>query len=580
MNLSRITIATSLAVLAACADQQGAEVEQSLIVAQTDARPNIVLIVADDLGYSDIEPYGGEIETPNLAAMAAQGVRFSRFYATNACSPTRSMLMSGMDNHLAGIGSQGNAPNQQGQPGYEGYLNERVVALPRLLQDAGYHTYMAGKWHLGGPPDHVPSVRGFDRTFALLEGGGSYFSDMIGAFGAGSITYVENGLQVDGLPDDFYATHFYTDRMIENIASNIDDDRPFFAYLAYTSPHFPLHAPDSTRDKYAGRFDQGFDLLKRQRFAALKSQGLIPADAVMPMNNPESDQWDELTEAGQRVNARAMEVYAAMVDDLDQQIGRVFDYLRDQGEYENTVFIFMSDNGADPTSGQVGPTFARVAVQNRATPDIIGERGSWYAYGHNWAEASTAAFSLYKSESAEGGVRVPAIVHWPGVTTTAETNHSLTSVMDILPTVLEIAGHDHPGSSYNGREVLMPQGKSLVPIVNGSQETVRTENDYLGVEHWSSRALIQRDWKILGLYSGTEGRLDWELYNISVDPGETNNLADTNPQKLLEMISLWDEYVDTNGVVLAEPGVPGLMPGPDMVLSGGMGMGMGGAHPE
>ena len=557
----RIVVTALLTISAGCSGPEEAQTSQPTLQQESgDSRPNIVLIVADDLGYSDIAPYGGEIATPNLAAMAAQGIRFTRFYTANTCAPTRSMLMSGMDNHLAGIGSQGNAPNQEGAPGYEGYLNRRIAAMPELMRDAGYHTYMAGKWHLGLEPDQWPINRGFEQAFALLQGGASYFSDMVGAFGTGTVTYVENAQKLDALPDDFYATHFYTDRMIEQIGSNIDDDQPFFAYLAYTAPHFPLHAPDSTIDKYQGHYDHGFNQLKQDRFAALKAEGLIPANAPMPTSNPESDEWVELTTEEQRVNARAMEVYAAMVDDLDQQIGRVMEYLREQGEYEDTVFIFMSDNGADPTSDRVGPVFATRAVQNNSTPEIIGTRGSWYAYGHNWAEASMAAFNLYKAESAEGGVRVPAIVHWPGVTREAATNHSLAAVKDILPTVLDIAGHQHPGNSYAGREVLSPQGKSLVPIVTGSQNAVRTGDEYIGIEHWSSRALIQQDWKILGLYSGTDGLRNWELYNISADPGETNNLAQTNPQKLREMIELWDEYVATNGVVLAEPGVPGLMP--------------------
>lgn len=524
-------------------------------------KPNIVLIVADDLGYSDIGPYGGEIETPNLDTMAEQGVRFSRFYTANTCAPTRTMLMSGVDNHLAGYGSQGNAENQEGQPGYEGFLNQQVVALPNYLKDAGYHTYMVGKWHLGSAPDQVPSARGFDQTFALMDGGASYFSDMTGPFGVGKVKYMENGSLVESLPDNFYATHFYTDRAIEQIDSNLGDGKPFFTYIALTTPHFPLHAPESSVDKYQGKYDRGFNQLKIDRFESLKSEGLIPADAVMPNNNPESDHWHEFTEEQKRSSSRAMEVYAAMVDDLDQQIGRVISYLKSKGEYENTVFIFMSDNGADPTSDRVGLTmFAQLTARYNNTPENMGRPGSWIAYGHNWAESSMAAFSLYKSESAEGGVRVPVIAHWPGVTQNPATNHGLTNVTDILPTLLDIAGYKISENNYKNREIIEPQGKSLVPVITGQSESIRTADEYIGIEHWSSRAIIQQDWKLLGLYTGLEGRKDWELYNISADPGETNNLAHSNPEKLQEMIGLWDEYVATNGVILAEPGVPALMP--------------------
>ncbi len=549
----KLALVLSMVIVCACSEQTARENSAT-------TRPNIVLIVADDLGFSDIAPYGGEIETPTLAMMAGRGVRFSRFYAANTCAPTRSMLMSGIDNHLAGIGSQGNAPNQQGRPGYEGVLNERVAAMPNLLLDAGFHTYMVGKWHLGGAPNQLPGARGFEQTFALADGGASYFSDMTAPTGAGKSTYVENGRQVESLPEDFYATRFYTDRAIEQIESNIDDGRPFFSYIAYTAPHFPLHAPESTIDKYVGRYDGGFNQLKQERFAALKSEGLIPQDATLPSDNPETDQWDQLTEEERRSDARKMEVYAAMVDYLDQQIGRVVDYLKRKGEYENTVFIFMSDNGADPTSDRVGMTmFARMFDRFDNRPENIGRPGSSIAYGHNWAEASMAAFRLYKSESAEGGIRVPAIVHWPGVTTGAVTNHSLVGVMDVLPTILDLANHRHPGSSYQGLEVIEPQGKSLLPIITGNAQAVRTPGEFIGIEHWSSRALIQQDWKLLGLYTALDGRRDWELYNISEDPGETNDLAERNPEKLEEMIALWNEYVELNGVILAEPGVPGLM---------------------
>jgi len=562
MKIHQIPGLLAAILLVACGPNSQSEstTSEQDAVSSPNPPPNILLIVADDLGYSDIAPFGGEIETPHLSALAEQGIRFSRFYTASACAPTRSMLLTGVDNHQAGIGAMSPAPNQKGKPGYEDVLNQRVAALPNLLRDAGYHTYMTGKWHLGHEDSQRPAARGFDNSFALMQGGASHFSDATGPFGMGKSDYYEQDQRVESLPEGFYSSHFYTDRMLEQIESNRQDGRPFFGYLAYTAPHFPLQAPESIIDKYRGRYSEGFNKLKQRRFEAMKRIGLIPNTAPISQPNPESENWTDLSDQEQAFSMRMMEIYAAMVDDMDQQIGRVIAYLKDTGQYKNTVIIFISDNGADPSSDRVGlEILPRMMAKADNSPENMGRKGSLLAYGHNWAEASMGAFKRYKAQAAEGGIRVPAIISWPAKISTPSINHGLAGVIDIVPTALDLAMATHPGGSYKGREVIPPQGQSLAPVLTGERAMARDKEDYIGSEHWSSRAIIQQEWKLLGLYDAETGLQDWELYKIDEDPGETLNLASEEAAKFSQMVDLWDRYVAENGVIIAQPGVPLLM---------------------
>jgi len=292
--------------------------------------PNILLVVVDDLGYADISSFGGEISTPNIDALAKRGISFTRFYAPMTCSPTRAMLMTGTDNHIAGLGNMAEtiSDNQMELPGYEGYLNDRVVTVAERLRDAGYHTYMAGKWHLGLNYEQSAYARGFERSFALLYGAGSHFNDMVGPdLHRSRALYREDGELLETLPDSFYSTRFYTDRILENIDSQLNDSKPFFAYLSYTAPHWPLQAPDDIIDKYQGRYDDGYDVIRAQRFARMKKMGILHAHAELPPRPAFIPPWHSLTEKEKRKHAKTMEVYAAMVDELDQNIGRVLRYL-------------------------------------------------------------------------------------------------------------------------------------------------------------------------------------------------------------------------------------------------------------
>jgi len=527
-----------------------------------DKRPNILLIVADDLGYSDLGSYGGEINTPVLDKLAQQGMRYTDFYVSPTCSVTRSMLLSGTDNHVAGLGNMGelNAPNQIGQPGYEGVLNQRVVTVASLLRDHGYHTYMAGKWHLGMRPDQIPHARGFERDFSLLVGGGSHFNDAWNIeWQIPKAPYTEDGSPVEKLPKDFYSTKAYTDKTIQFIEEGRSDDKPFFAYMAFTAPHGPLQLPNDWLRRYKNRYDEGWDGIRQQRLERMQELGILDegvntADRLWFLPRSTS-----LAPAARVALGRTMELYAGMVEYMDDQIGRVFDYLKEIDEYDNTIVIFISDNGAEGNnlrgmvSGQAGSLGFLHAMNNFAEDghNSIGRKGTFAEYGPAWAQVSMAPFRLYKGLLAEGGTRSPLIISGPGVKGAGGLNkQAILHVMDLAPTLLELAGVEHP-STYKGREVVPMQGKSWVGMLEGRTQSPRGPNDWLGWELFGNRAIRQGDWKISWHYEPF-GTWDWQLFNLAEDPGEQYDLTAKLPAKRQELIALWDEYVKTNGVILGD----------------------------
>lgn len=529
---------------------------------QKTKRPNILLIVADDMGYSDLGSYGGEIKTPVLDQLAKQGVRYTDFYVSPTCSVTRSMLLSGTDNHVAGLGNMAEltAPNQMGKPGYEGVLNKRVASVAELLRDNGYHTYMAGKWHLGLKPDQIPHARGFERDFSTLVGGGSYFNDAWNVeWQIPKMPYTEDGRPVKELPKDFYATKAYTDKTIQFIKEGRKDSKPFFAYLAYTAPHGPLHLPNDWLRRYKNRYDEGWDGIRKQRLARMQELGIVDKDANVADRLYFLPRSTMLTPAVRVMQGRTMELYAGMVEYMDDQIGRVFNYLKEIGEYDNTVVIFISDNGAEGNNlramvaGQVGSLGFLHAMNNFAENghNSLGRKGTFAEYGPAWAQVSMAPFRLYKGLLGEGGIRSPLIISGPGVQGAGKLNKQATlHVMDIAPTILELAGVKHP-SNYKGRKIEPMQGKSWVGMLNGSTQSPRRPDDWLGWELFGNRAIRQGDWKISWLYEpfGTE---DWQLFNLAEDLGEQHDLSDKFPRKKKALIALWGEYVKTNGVVIGE----------------------------
>jgi arylsulfatase len=526
------------------------------------ARPNLILVVADDLGYSDLGSYGGEIETPNIDALAAQGVRATDFYVAPSCSPTRSMMLTGTDNHVAGLGNMAEwaGPTQRGRPGYEGHLNARVVTVATLLRDAGYHTYMAGKWHLGEAREQWPAARGFARDFTLLQGAGSHWSDMLGLLPSEpKVRYTRNGERVEKLPQDYYSSKDLTDFIIQSIDESRADGKPFFAYLAYQAVHGPLAVPAAWRDKYAGRYDAGYDAIRAQRLARQKQLGVVDPHVVGFPRLPTIPAWSTLTEEQRRQSARKMELYAAMVAYLDAQVGRLIAHLKQTGEYDDSLVFFLSDNGA--AGEDITELLSKLAPSARdwfaktfdSRPENWGQPRSCIEYGPSWAQVSSVPFRLFKGVEAEGGIRAPLIVSGPGVAQRGALTRSVLHVMDLVPTLLESAGVAHP-AERGGSELSPPQGRSLWPLLADRKSEIRSGEDWLGWELFGNRAIRQGDWKLLYLLKAAGGTSDWQLYNLREDPAELNDLSATQPEKRKALLRLWDEYVKRNGVVLSDAG--------------------------
>lgn len=517
----------------------------------SDKRPNILLLVADDLGYSDLGSFGGEINTPNIDQLANSGAKLTNFVAAPTCSPTRAMIMSGTYNHRAGLGAMAEwtAKNQKDKPGYEGYLNDSVVSLPMLLRDSGYSTFIAGKWHLGMKPDQGPDKRGFDKSFVMLPGAGDHFSDRGVHKGIPIVPYRENGKEV-ALPDNFYSTEFYTDKAIEYIDSTIAKSNPFFGYVAYTAPHWPLQVPKKYSDKYLGKYDAGYESIRSQRLKNLVKQGILSPDVVPHSGSVCFDEWSELPEQKQRYQARLMEIYAGMVDALDENIGRIIQHLEDIDELDNTVIVFLSDNGADarpPLGIKLEAEYVAKEYDNKL--NNLGKENSFVSYGGPWALVGSTPFRSHKGRPSEGGIRVPAIVRFPSLIKEKTILREFMSVMDLMPTFLDLAGTSHPGVEYKGRKIWPVEGKSLLPYLGGEESVVHSKPLY-GFSIHKRQGLQVGDWKIIQLSEITKP--SWELYNLASDPGETENLAHKLPERLQAMISEWEKFTDT-GIIVSGP---------------------------
>ena len=359
--------------------------------------PNILLILADDLGYSDLGVLGSEINTPNLDALARAGKLLTNFHVGPTCSPTRAMLLSGADTHRAGLGTMNGMQSEEqlGLPGYEGFLNKQMITLPRLLREAGYHTYMAGKWQLGYQDGHYPLDRGFDRAFWLKHGGASHFSDMRGIMEPQAVAYwAEDRERVESLPDDFYSSVYITDKLMEYIDSNRGDGKPFFAYAAYTAPHWPLQAPQEYIDKYEGVYAGGYDPIRRSRVENMRAAGLMKTGSTPAPRHPEWPDWKALSDEQKKLEVRRMQLYAAMVEALDDNIGRLIQYLQDAGEYDNTFIMFFSDNGAEGNNPQdLGTNPQWVPAHFDNSYENMGKPGSYVSTGPGWAPCQQHAVS-------------------------------------------------------------------------------------------------------------------------------------------------------------------------------------------
>jgi arylsulfatase A-like enzyme len=522
-------------------------------------QPNIVIILADDMGYADLGSFGGEIDTPNMDALADAGVRFTQFYTNPSCSPTRSVMLSGVDTHLNGLGnmSEWTAPNQLGVPGYEGNLSSSVATIPELLKEAGYHTYMTGKWHLGKAPDKIPRARGFERDFSLLDGGGNYW-DMKNVMALSPrLVFTEDGQYLSELPEDYYATRTYTDKMIEFIEAGRADGKPFFAYVAHQAPHDPYHLPKEWRTRHVGEYDKGWDALRRERLKRQKDLGITSEDSSLAERMWFIPDPTQLAAAPRAILGMKMELYAGMLENMDHHVGRLIDYLKSIGEYENTIFLVFGDNGAEGadlfemvagTPGTLNNLSAAINWSNN-DPKAWGEPGSFVGYGPMWAQVSMTPFSQYKGWVAEGGIRNALIVSGQGVQRpNGSINHSVMHIADIMPTLLEIAGTEYP-ATRNGQELPAISGKSWVSLLGGETDSLRSDQDYLGWELFGNRALRQGDWKIRWQYKPF-GTGDWELFNLKDDPAERTDLATQNTEKRENMLALWSDYVAQNNVIL------------------------------
>jgi arylsulfatase A-like enzyme len=546
---SIFSVMASVAVLAACTDGPSPAGEASA-PAEPARRPNIVFIMADDLGYSDLSAFGSEIPTPNLDALAASGMLLTDFYAGMTCSPTRAMLMSGTDHHVAGMGVQGrpNRDDQRGQPGYEGYLNFRVASLAELMTDAGYNTYMTGKWHLGEELEHGPRARGFKRSFVSLDGAAHLNGwDWRGPQPA---RYRDGEELVEITDDDFYTTRFYTQRMLEYIEQDRPEGKPFFAYLAYTAPHWPLQAPDESIARFKGVYDAGYEALYESRFARLKELGLVRADAEPIDNARFRPRWSELSEEDRRIEARRMEVYAAMVSDLDTYVGQVIDYLERSGELDNTFIMFMSDNGAESSRRDLArPISEHIGTAYDHSVDNLGRANTYVMYGANWASVSAAPFARHKATAFEGGIKVPAFVRYPRLVPQGTRSDGIGTIRDLLPTFLALAGAEHPGTTYRGMPVVPVQGRSLLPMLTGDAAEVHPADEIFGWELLGQRAVRQGDWKIVWDQRVPADQRRWQLFNLATDPFEQHDLSASNPEQLAAMQRLWEQYDAENGVV-------------------------------
>ncbi|MEZ5708110.1 MAG: arylsulfatase [Blastomonas sp.] len=523
--------------------------------AAADIRPNILLIVADDLGYSDLGAYGSEIRTPHLDRLAAGGTMLTNFLAAPTCSTTRSMLLSGVDNHRNGLGGldESGRPLQNAGAGYEGYLNFDVASVAELVGQAGYRTYMAGKWHLGGRDGTRPESRGFERSFILVGGAAAHFGNRGATSPAPIAAYREDGRTVS-VPDDFFSSTFYTDRLIDYIDADRNDGRPFFAYAAYTAPHWPLQAPQKYIDGYDGVYDQGYEAIAAARIKRMVRLGLIDAGQARALSaGPMARSWNSLDADTKAREAKRMQVYAAMVESLDAEIGRLLAHLESTGELDNTVILFLSDNGPEGNDPyQIAQNESWVPTAFRTDTASMGSPDSFVTYGPGWAQVSALPFRLFKAFPAEGGIRVPAIFSTPSDRRTgAARSGSFASVLDIVPTILQLARTPYPATSASGKALPALAGRPLLSADRSRIQLPGGRDRPMGWELFGRRAIRDGDWKLLWVEPPYgEGR--WTLHNIERDPAERTDLSMREPERFKAMLALWDEYVRENGVVDAD----------------------------
>ena len=514
-------------------------------------RPNIVILLMDDWGFSDVGSFGSEIRTPNIDALAARGVRFTNFHVAGSCSPTRAMLQTGVSSHRAGLGNMPETipPDHVGKPGYDTVLNDRVVTIAQLLHDAHYRTYFTGKWHLGATPAKLPTARGYDHAFALADAGADNFEQKPIYGLHDKADWTEDGKPAR-LPANFYSSTFIVDKMIAYLESGRASGKPFFASVNFQANHIPVQAPDAYLARYATAYRGGWSALRSARAARASALGVMPASTPMVTMATTRD-WASLSPADRAAQAGAMAAYGAMAEAADHEIGRLVDHLKATGDYANTVFVFLSDNGPEPTvprSRLINRLFLDRYYDN--DPARAGKRGTMTVIGPSWASAAAAPLAGYKFSATEGGLRVPLIVAWPGNpavragTMVAGFSH----VTDIAPTLLALAGVPRPGDRYRGRAVEPMAGTSLMPVLEDSALSAHPPTQSIGYELAGNAALFRGDYKLVRNLPPT-GDGGWKLFDIRRDPGETRDLTAADPARFRLMRSDYAAFARRDGVL-------------------------------
>ena len=504
---------------------------------KSSAPPNIVLILADDMGYSDLGCYGGEINTPNLDQLADEGVRFTQFYNAARCCPTRASLLSGLYPHQAGMGAMINDPATTPEGPYQGYLSKHAVTIAEVLKQANYYTASSGKWHVGEERPHWPTDRGFDNYYGLISGAANYFD----------ITRTkENGIKrhfaidsAEYMPpnEGFYMTDAITENAVKFLKKAESKDQPFFLYLAYTAPHWPLHAKQEDIDKYLGKYMSGWDVLRKERYERMIEMGLIDASWGLSERDAQVTPWEELDAEQKERMDLLMSIYAAQVDCMDRGIGEVLAQLEAMGEKDNTIVMFLSDNGGSEETGAFGRDFWGNFWDGDARP---GSGDSYHSYGGSWANLSNTPFRYYKKRTHEGGVATPFIVSWPKeLKQVGELIHQPGHIIDIMATICEVARVEYP-ETYSDNTIVPLPGQSFMPALRGDE---RAREEPIFWEHIGNRAIRQGDWKLVAR-KGEE----WELFNLATDRSEMNNLIESEAEKAQQLLELYQEWASQVGV--------------------------------
>jgi arylsulfatase len=508
------------------------------------SRPNIVVILADDLGYSDIGCYGSEIPTPHLDALAQNGLRFKNFYNSARCSPTRAALLTGLHPHQAGMGILAEVPgfpvdtSDKTPPGYRRVLGRDAVTLAEVLRKAGYHTYLAGKWHLGyHGQERWPLARGFDRFYGLVAGASSFFRPE-----------EPRGLTLDNLPlpvpeGDYYITDAFTDYALTFLREQ-DDSEPFFLFLSYTAPHWPLHARDEDIERFVGTYRSGWDQIRKERLERQVSMGIMAPGTLLSPRDEDVRDWDSLSEQEQTELDYRMAVYAAQVYRMDWNIGRLIEFLRLEKALDNTLIFFLSDNGAsaEPYTDLGGGEFANINASDEVMLAGVG-RGGGSSYGSGWANVGSTPFRKHKSRLHEGGIVTPLIAHWPAGIKVApgSITPALGYITDFMPTILEVTGASYP-DQFNGVDIQPTVGKSLAPHFSADSSPSST---WLFWEQYDNKAVRFGDWKAV---QPAEHGSPWELYDLEKDPTELTNLADQEADILERLTVAWQLWAEAHRV--------------------------------